>query len=79
MAADIELIAAIYDAIVDPSGWDEVVKRIVEATKSVAGGLGIRLVAAEEMSALCNTDPYYIDYMSNIITRQTLSTQLWRQ
>lgn len=61
MAADIELIAAIYDAIVDPSGWDEVVKRIVEATKSVAGGLGIRLVAAEEMSALCNTDPYYID------------------
>jgi hypothetical protein len=31
---DSDLIAAIYDAIIDPSRWDEVVKRIVEATKS---------------------------------------------
>ena len=34
MADDADLIAAIYDAIIDPSRWDEVVKRIVEATKS---------------------------------------------
>ena len=37
MAGDTDLIAAIYDAIIDPSGWDEVVKRIVEATKSFSG------------------------------------------
>ena len=34
MADDNDLIAAIYDAIIDPARWDEVVKRIVEATKS---------------------------------------------
>jgi hypothetical protein len=34
-----DLIAAIYDVIVEPSGWDEVVNRIVEATKSMSGGL----------------------------------------
>ena len=39
MADESDLIAAIYDAIIDPSRWDEVVKRIVEATKSVSGGL----------------------------------------
>lgn len=34
-----DLIAAIYDAIIDPSRWDEVVKRIIEATKSHSGNL----------------------------------------
>jgi DNA-binding CsgD family transcriptional regulator len=34
-----DLIAAIYNAIIEPSGWDEVVNRIVEATKSMSGGL----------------------------------------
>ncbi len=34
-----DLIAAIYDVIIEPSGWDEVVNRIVEATKSMSGGL----------------------------------------
>jgi hypothetical protein len=42
MAGDTDIIAAIYDAIIEPSGWDEVVKRIVEATKSVSGGLYIQ-------------------------------------
>jgi hypothetical protein len=34
-----DLIAAIYDAVIDPSGWDEVVKRVVETTNSVSGNL----------------------------------------
>jgi hypothetical protein len=34
-----DLIAAIYDSVIDPSRWDEVVKRIVEATKSFSGNL----------------------------------------
>jgi hypothetical protein len=34
-----DLIAAIYDVIIEPSRWDEVVNRIVEATKSMSGGL----------------------------------------
>ncbi|MGH6836676.1 MAG: hypothetical protein ACREC9_14320 [Methylocella sp.] len=56
-----DLIAAIYDAIIDPSRWDEVVKRTVEATKSVAGGLFIRLADAADISAVCNADPFYVD------------------
>jgi hypothetical protein len=28
-----DLIAAIYDAVIDPSGWDEVVKRVVKTTQ----------------------------------------------
>jgi DNA-binding CsgD family transcriptional regulator len=34
-----DLIAAIYGAIIEPSGWDEVASRIVEATKLMSGGL----------------------------------------
>ena len=34
MTADIDLIEAIYDTIIDPSGWDGVVRGIVQATNS---------------------------------------------
>jgi Di-haem oxidoreductase, putative peroxidase len=34
-----DLIAAIYGAIIEPSGWDEVASCIVEATKLMSGGL----------------------------------------
>jgi hypothetical protein len=61
MAGDTGLIAAIYDAVIEPSGWDEVVKRIVEATKSVSGGFFIRLADAADVSALYNIDPFYAD------------------
>jgi DNA-binding CsgD family transcriptional regulator len=56
-----DLIAAIYDAIIEPSGWDEVVKRIVDATKSVSGGLHILQPDAAGLSATCNADPFYND------------------
>jgi hypothetical protein len=56
---DGDLIAAIYDAIIEPSGWDEVVKRIVEATKSVSGGFHIEGTGAVHLSANCNIDPFY--------------------
>jgi hypothetical protein len=58
MADDTDLIAAIYDAIIDPSGWDDVVKRIVTATKSVSGGISICADAAH-LTSLCNVDPFY--------------------
>jgi DNA-binding CsgD family transcriptional regulator len=58
---DGDLIAAIYDAIIEPSGWDEVVKRIVEATKSVSGGLYIQQADGAHLSATCNVDPFYAD------------------
>ena len=58
---DGDLIAAIYDTIVEPSGWDEVVKRIVEATKSVRGCLLIQQTDAAHVSATCNVDPFYAD------------------
>ncbi|PNE10519.1 MAG: hypothetical protein CR217_13995 [Beijerinckiaceae bacterium] len=47
-----ELIAAIYDAIIDPSRWDEVVKRIVEATKSFSGNLVLQQADAGSLTAL---------------------------
>jgi DNA-binding CsgD family transcriptional regulator len=56
-----DLIAAIYDAAIEPSGWDDVVKRIVETTKSVAGGFYTRLADAADLSALCNCDPFFVD------------------
>jgi DNA-binding CsgD family transcriptional regulator len=58
---DGDLIAAIYDAVIDPSRWDEVVKRIVEATKSVSGGLHILQPDAASLSATCDADPFYND------------------
>jgi DNA-binding CsgD family transcriptional regulator len=58
---DSDLIAAIYDAIIEPSGWDDVVKRIVEATKSVRGCLLIHQTDAAHVSATCNVDPFYAD------------------
>jgi DNA-binding CsgD family transcriptional regulator len=54
-----DLIATIYDAIIDPSRWDEVVKRIVEATKSISGGLLVRSADAAHLSASHNIDPYF--------------------
>jgi len=63
-----DLITAIYDAIIEPSGWDNVVKRIVEATKSVSGGIlahqvdaFTHQVEAARLTAICNADPSYID------------------
>jgi hypothetical protein len=50
MADSNDLIAAIYDAAVDPSGWEGVVKRIVKATKSVSGGLFIQETNAAHLS-----------------------------
>jgi hypothetical protein len=61
MTGDTGLIAAIYDAIIEPSGWDDVVERIVEATKSVSGALFIDMWDTAHLSALCNTDPFYAD------------------
>jgi hypothetical protein len=52
MARDVDLIAAIYDAVIEPSGWDDVVKRIVEATKSVSGALFIDMGDTAHVSAL---------------------------
>jgi DNA-binding CsgD family transcriptional regulator len=65
----------IYDAIIDPSGWDEVVKRIVEATKSVSGGISIRADAAH-LTALCNVDPFYTDaYVHTYYKRNPYSAE----
>jgi DNA-binding CsgD family transcriptional regulator len=56
---DDDLIATIYDAVVEPSGWDAVVKRVVEATKSISGGLLVRSADAAHLSASHNIDPSF--------------------
>ena len=58
---DVDLIEAIYDASIDPSSWAEVVKCIVEATKSVSGTLHIKHTDAAHPSATCNINPFYVD------------------
>jgi hypothetical protein len=40
MTDDIDLIRAIYDTIIDSSGWDGVVRDIVQATNSGGRRLG---------------------------------------
>ncbi|MGH6936662.1 MAG: helix-turn-helix transcriptional regulator [Methylocella sp.] len=54
---DGDLIAAIYDAIIDPSRWDDVVRRIVEETKSFSGNLVLQQPGAGSLTALYNVDP----------------------
>jgi DNA-binding CsgD family transcriptional regulator/PAS domain-containing protein len=68
VADDIDFIAAIYDAIIEPSGWDEVVKRIVEETKLIGGVIVTHQfdalthqVDAAHVTTLCNIDPFYAD------------------
>jgi hypothetical protein len=68
MARDTDLIAAIYDTVIEPSGWDNVVTRIVEATKSASGGILAHQVdalthqvKAAHITAICNGDPFYMD------------------
>lgn len=54
-----DLTAAIYDAVIDPAGWDEVVKRLVEATKSVSGLVFVHTRDTANLSAVCNSDPFF--------------------
>jgi hypothetical protein len=61
MARDVDLIAAIYDAVIEPFGWDDVVKRIVEASKSAGGALFIDMGDTAHLSALCNADSFYAE------------------
>jgi hypothetical protein len=68
MAGDTDLIAAIYDAVIEPSGWDEVIRRIVEATGSVSGIIATHQVdrAAHQtvsvhIPAMYNIDPFWSD------------------
>jgi hypothetical protein len=55
-----DLIAAIYDAAIDPSEWEDVVKRIVDTTKSVCGGLFVEETDAAHLSAVHSVDPFYV-------------------
>ncbi|MCL2384674.1 MAG: hypothetical protein FWC84_02450 [Alphaproteobacteria bacterium] len=66
MADEPNLIAAIYDAVHDPSCWDEVVKRIVEETKSMSGNLVLQQPAAGSLTALYNVDPVIAESYAEI-------------
>jgi DNA-binding CsgD family transcriptional regulator/PAS domain-containing protein len=73
-----DLIAAIYDAVTDPSRWDEVVKRIVEATKSFSGNLVLQQADAGSLTALYNVDPFFADaYSQTYHKNDPLKTPDW--
>jgi DNA-binding CsgD family transcriptional regulator len=55
------VIAAIYDAILEPSGWECAIKRIVAASNSISGALIVHKTGAVHFTALCNVDPFYAD------------------
>jgi hypothetical protein len=78
MADDGDLIAAIYDSVIDPSRWDEVVKRIVEATKSFSGNLLLQQADAGSLTALYNVDPFFADaYAQTYHKNDPLRTPNW--
>jgi DNA-binding CsgD family transcriptional regulator len=73
-----DLIAAIYDAIIEPSRWDGVVKRIVEATKSFSGNLVLQQTDAGSLTALYNVDPVVADaYTQTYYKNDPLRTPAW--
>ena len=75
---DSDLIATIYDASIEPSGWDEVVKRIVEATKSFSGNLVLQQTDAGNLTALYNVDPLYAEaYAQTYYKDDPLNTPAW--
>ena len=78
MANDTDLIAAIYDASIDPTGWDAVVKRIAEATKSIGGGLVTHRVDSAQLTSICNVDPFYAKaYVENYHKISPLAAVAW--
>lgn len=60
MPCKTDLIAAIYDCVVDPSHWEEVVRRIAGATKSIGGGLvTFRADGTAQLTSRWNVNPFY--------------------
>jgi hypothetical protein len=66
---DIDIIAAIYDAIIDPSSWDEAIRLIVAATNSISGALIVHQTDTVHFTALCNVDPSYADAYARIYSK----------
>lgn len=64
-----DLIAAIYDTIIDPSGWDAAINRIVSATNSISGALIVHKIDAIHFTSLCNVDPSYADAYAQIYAK----------
>jgi hypothetical protein len=56
-----DLVATIYDTLIDPSGWEAAIKRIVAATNSASGALIFHQADAIHFTALCDIDPFYAD------------------
>ncbi|ACB95616.1 helix-turn-helix transcriptional regulator [Beijerinckia indica] len=53
------LIRAIYDCVVDPSGWEEVLRRIVTKTNAVSASMQTTFDAKPSNIARWNVDPFY--------------------
>jgi DNA-binding CsgD family transcriptional regulator len=78
MANTSDIITAIYDSIIEPSRWDEVVKRIVENTKSLSGNLVLQQPGEGSLTALYNVDPTIADaYAQTYYKDDPLRTPEW--
>ncbi len=78
VADETDLIAAIYDAIIDPSRWAEVVKRIVEGTNSFSGNLLFQQVDSGSLTALYNVDPAVAEaYAQTYHKNDPLNSPAW--
>lgn len=73
------LIATIYDAIIDSSRWEEIVKRIVEETKSMSGNLVLQQPGVGNLTALHNVDPFFAEAYAQIFHKSDpLRSPEWR-
>lgn len=78
MAGKTDLIATIYDAIFDPSRWNEAVRRIVEETKSMSGNLVLQQPGAASLTALYNVAPVFAEsYAQTYYKNDPLRTLEW--
>lgn len=56
-----DILAVLYDAVLDPSLWDEATRRIVAGTNSVSASLAFQRGNTVELSGHHNIDPAYVD------------------
>jgi len=80
MACETDLIAAIYDCVIDASGWEGVVRRISKATKSIGGGLVThRADGTAQIGSRWNVNPFYANaYLQHYHKISPLIAAAWR-
>src|SRR5579885_1586853 len=73
-----DLIAAIYDTVIDTSRWEEVVRRIVEATNFISGALLPERQMQQTRRHCAISIPFMWMHIASTIAKLTLFEARWR-